>query len=175
MQGIKETIGAVVISLKVAEKAALFILLSADGTVNRSGTGAVNNIEHDLFIGRTQHPLFEQFMAGVEANIFQHTGRYTYPDPKGQLCILTLSFQVPRNAEGRESVGFEFIYGSESEGPNQQIGQMVRAAVRLTDPWYEEQKQMTSHLHTALHLTPTAAASGFAGRLASWLGGFRRR
>jgi len=113
------------VNLKVADSTALFILLSADGAINRTGTGAVNNSEHDLFIGLTQDRLFEQFMAGVDEGVFQHTGRYVLPDPKGQICTLTLSFQVPTDAEGRDSVGFEFIYGSEAQGPPGQIGQLV--------------------------------------------------
>lgn len=169
-QNMKETIRAVSITLKVADTTVLLILLSADGTVNRTGTGTVNNSEHDIFIGCTQDRLFEQFMAEVDEGIFQHTGRYTYPDPKGHLCTLTLSFQVPRNAQGRDYIGFEFVYGSESEGPNQQINQMVRAAVHLTDPWYEKQKQMVKQdqdepPNNALHLTPVAGFSRFIERL----------
>jgi len=162
----KEEIGAVAVSLKIADSMALFILMAAEGTVNRSGTGAINNSEHDLFIGLSQDRLFQRFMDGVDEDIFQHTGSYVYPEPKGQLCTLTLSFQVPPGADGRDNVGFEFVYGSESEGPNRQINQMVREAVRLTEPWYEQQKQMVKKAHNSpAQAAPMRKASRFLGKL----------
>ncbi len=162
----KEKIGAVAISLKIADTQALFILISAEGTVNRSGTGTINNSEHDLLIGVSQDRLFQQFMDGVDEDIFQYTGSYTYPDPKGQLCTLTLSFQVSPGADGRDSIGFMFVYGSESEGPNRRINQMVREAVRLTEPWYEQQKQMVKKAHDSpAQAAPMLKASRFLEKL----------
>ena len=34
-----------------------------------------------------------------------------------------------------------FLYGSESEGPPEHVRDLVRAAVRETNPWYEDFKR----------------------------------
>ena len=43
----------IMLKLEVDKKSALFILLSADETINRSGNGTRENKNFDLFIGRT--------------------------------------------------------------------------------------------------------------------------
>jgi hypothetical protein len=55
-----ESINAIMVKLDVAGRQALFIVLANDGLVNRLGTGAVTNTENDLFIGRTNDPVFAQ-------------------------------------------------------------------------------------------------------------------
>ena len=135
-------IDLVVVSLKVgaAQSPALFILLARDGTVNRLGTGAVDNTERDLFIGRTTEPLFPALMNQFTDAMLQHVGGYEMRDRKGEDCRLSIAL---RFADGSED-GFGFLYGSESEGPPQEIVQIVIEAARLTDPWYEAQKKTAS-------------------------------
>jgi hypothetical protein len=41
---------------------------------------------------------------------------------------------------GSNEYPFEFWYGSDSEGPPQELGQFVAAAVELTNPWFEESR-----------------------------------
>src|SRR5262249_33807988 len=48
----------IMVTLKVGGEQSLFIMLGADGSINRVGTGAVDNAERDMFIGRTDPALF---------------------------------------------------------------------------------------------------------------------
>ena len=46
-------------------------------------------------------------------------------------------------ADGTED-GFGFSYGSESQGPPNEIVRFVYAAVEATESWFQSQKKMTS-------------------------------
>ncbi len=130
-------IAAVMITLKAGDNRALFILLAADGSINRQGTGAVNNQEHDLFIGVTKEPLFDQLMTYLDDEMLRFMGGRDLPDQKGVPCMLSIGFSF-RSADDN---GFGFRYGSESIGPPHEIVQFVTAAVQLTNPWFNEFKQ----------------------------------
>jgi hypothetical protein len=135
-----DSINAILVKLDVADRQALFVLLAEDGLVNRLGTGAVNNSENDLFMGRTNDPLFAQLRAQIRPEWMEHFGSYDVPSKAGTTCTLSVLFKA---AEGNEG-GVRFVYGSESQGPPGDIRQFVMEAVRLTDPWYEKQKQMAA-------------------------------
>lgn len=134
--GIKEEIDAVVINQEVDGQPSLFVLLANDGTINRIGTGAIDNSEKALFIGQTGDGLFERFMEKVDEAIFENSGAYKHPDPKGRACKLELAFRRPSGP-----LGFEFHFGSESEGPPEEISALVIHAIELTEPWYTKQKE----------------------------------
>jgi len=48
----KESIKVIFVELEIDGKPSLAVLLADDGLVNRLGTGAVDNTERDLFVGR---------------------------------------------------------------------------------------------------------------------------
>ena len=129
---------AVNISLEVDEKQSLFILLAADGSINRLGTGKVNNKENDLFIGITTEPLLSELMMHLTDEMLQFMGGYEIPDQRGASCRLSIGLIF---ADGEQN-GFGFSYGSKSKGPPYEIGEFVIAAVRVTDPWFQAQKRM---------------------------------
>ncbi len=133
-------INAVHITLEIDGKQSLFVLLSQEGTINRLGTGAVNNKENDLFIGMSPEPLLDQAKQSLTDDLLDHMGGYEVPDQKGASCRLSIGFMF---ADGEEN-GFGFSYGSESQGPPPEISQFVVAAVKATEPWYQEQKKMVS-------------------------------
>jgi hypothetical protein len=133
-----ESIKAIMVELEVESRQSLFVLLTDDGLVNRLGTGAVDNAERSLFIGHTNEPLFAELRAKVQPEWMSHQGAYDVGKKAGRTCTLTIMF---KDTEGQEG-GFRFRYGSKSEGPPGDICQFVAEAVRLTDPWYEDQKLM---------------------------------
>ncbi len=137
--GIKEEIDAIVINQQIDGQPSLFVLLANDGTINRIGTGAADNKEKALFIGHTQGELFLRFMEQVDEAIFENAGVYKHPDPKGAACKLELAFRRPEGP-----VGFEFHFGTESEGPPEEIAALVKHAIELTEPWYEIQKELAA-------------------------------
>jgi hypothetical protein len=114
----------------------LFVLLAADGTVNRLGTGTVDNTERDLHIGLTQEPLFEQLRDMVQPAWMSFQGDYDVQEKAGLPCALTILFACDAGQEA----GWRFRYGSESDGPPGEICEFVAEAVRLTEPWYQKQK-----------------------------------
>jgi hypothetical protein len=133
-------INAVHLTLVAGEKQVLFILLAADGTINRQGTGALTNTDNDLFIGRTEEPLFANLISYLDDEMMKFMGGYNVEDQRGVPCKLLIGLSF-LNAEDN---GFGFRYGSESKGPPHEIVQFVTAAVRLTDPWFQQQKKIVS-------------------------------
>jgi hypothetical protein len=131
-------ISAVHITLEAGDKQALFILLAADGSINRLGTGSVANTDNDLFIGVTEEPLFAKLMGHLDDEMLKYMGGYDVPNQQGVPCKLSIGLSFA-NAEAN---GFGFRYGSESEGPPREIIQFVTAAVNLTDPWFRQQKKI---------------------------------
>jgi hypothetical protein len=128
------------VTLTIAKEKALFILLTKDGTVNRLGTGAVDNSEKSLFIGKTDGQMFEALRPHITEEMLKFTGGYDIPDQRGESCRLSIGLVF---ADGSED-GFGFSYGSESEGPPREISNLVVKAAELTGPWYEAQKQMVN-------------------------------
>jgi hypothetical protein len=72
-------ITAVNITLSTGEKQALFILLDADGSINRLGTGSVANKDDDLFIGVTKEPLFAKLMGHLDDEMLKYMGGTIFP------------------------------------------------------------------------------------------------
>lgn len=133
----KDTVEAIMIALDVASNQSLFVLLAADGAINRLGTGSVNNRERDMFIGITKAPLFEKLRHKISPEWFDHLGGYDVPEKKGLTCELTI---MMKHSEGQESA-LRFRYGSESQGPPEDVCQFVMDAVSITEPWYKAQKE----------------------------------
>ena len=64
-------------------------------------------------------------------------GAYGVANKEGKLCELGLLFGL-RNSDACE--GFQFRYGSDSQGPPDEICDLVAKLVALTNPWYTEFK-----------------------------------
>jgi hypothetical protein len=132
-------IHGMMVTLHIGGKQALFIMLGSDGSINRVGTGSVNNSEQDMFIGRTDTALFQQLRGQVTDELLGWCGRQLAdPEPQGQMCELTVGFKL---ADGQELLT-AWRYGSESQGPPPEVGQFVIAAVHATDPWFDRQRAM---------------------------------
>lgn len=120
------------IKLTIAGADVLAITLTREGTLNRLGDG--ETMPPPLFMGRTEEPLFAAFLGQLSPELLELTGRYTYPNPQGDRCELSIALS------GAEiETGFAFSYGTDSEGPPEEIVELVEYALDLTDPWYEAQ------------------------------------
>lgn len=128
---------AILITLHIADQQALFIMLAADGTINRMGAGSVADTDRDLFIGRTSPELFEDLQRRIGADLLRWLGHYADPSPHGDLCRLTVGFQ---RADGVEEMS-HWQYGAKSQGPPPPVREFVAAAVAATDSWFQQQKQ----------------------------------
>ena len=129
------------ITLDVNEKPSLFILLAADGTINRMGSGSGEDAGGELFIGRTSPAIFEAVRSQLTEATMRRLGQgYEHPNPHGDRCKLTVSFQFKNGS----SNGFGFFYGSESEGVPEDVATFVTIAARQTEPWYDDFKRNTA-------------------------------
>jgi hypothetical protein len=129
-------ITAVSISLQVDGLQTLLLKLDQQGSLSRLGTGEIDNQEHDLLSGTASPELFRQTIKQLTDPMLDHLGSYDIADKEGLHCQLNIGFQY---ADGMEN-GFAFHYGSESEGPPQELVAFVAAAVQITEPWYERAK-----------------------------------
>ena len=125
----------IVVTLEVDAKKLLFLLLSEDG-VNRQGSGTLGNKNPDLFIGVTDPAIFKAVRSHLtEAMLERLLGQtFEHENPRGAPCKLDVRFQFGDGTSG----GFIFLYGSQSQGPPSYVADLVRAAVRQTDSWYED-------------------------------------
>ena len=134
------SITGVFVDLKVDGDLSLFALLAADGSINRLGTGAVNNTEKEMFIGIADPKLFEDVRSRITVDLLKWVGARADPNPRGKVCELVVGFMLTN----REEYAIQFKYGSESIGPPPEVARFVIAVVETTDPWYENFKVMTT-------------------------------
>lgn len=132
----KERITGVIVKLVVGGAPCLFVMLGADGAVHRMGTGAPGNTELDHHVGMAPEPLFKTFMGRISEELFAHAGRYRMQGAAGARCELVVLF---RRDDGG-TVAFQFEYGSESEGPPEDVLDLVEAATSVTEPWWASRK-----------------------------------
>jgi hypothetical protein len=120
-------------TLKVGGKDSLLVILTRDGMVNRSGSGIAGETEALLYIG--QHPgVFERVLKSVDEQVLSHTGVYDVPEKKGEVCELGIHFEF----KDKQTDGYLFRYGLDSEGPPREIARIVVDAIEKTEPMYQE-------------------------------------
>jgi hypothetical protein len=118
----------------------LSLYMSRSGAVNRAGSGDGDPARALPCMGRSSESLFEQWIEALSSELLAHAGRYEFAERQGEDCQLTLTL----GGEAFET-GFAFRYGTESQGPPEEIAELVSEAIRLTDPWYEEQLSRRRH------------------------------
>lgn len=132
-----EDITGVAMSLKVDEDLSLFALLAADGSINRLGTGTIQNTEKEMFIAVISDPKpFQSLRAQISPDLFKWIDGRADQSPKGKICELTTCLFLPNKREHT----IYFKYGSESIGPPPEVSRLVLAAIDETNPWYEQSK-----------------------------------
>ena len=130
----KAEIENVHISLVVNEEQVLALRVSKNGALNRMGDGSDDPKMRLMFMKRIEEPLFDRLMEILSVDLLSMVGRYTFPDPKGDHTQLLITLEGDNEAE----TGFEFVYGSDSEGPPEEIIDFVEYAVELSDPYWED-------------------------------------
>jgi|SRR5215469_9571092 len=132
-----EDVTGVAMTLKVEEELSLVALLAADGSINRLGTGTIDNTQKDMFIGVLDDPKpFENLRAQISPDLFKWIGGRAAQSPKGKICELTIWLFLPN----KEERTIYFKYGSESIGPPPEVHRLVLAAIEITNPCYEQFK-----------------------------------
>jgi hypothetical protein len=134
---------AIGVSLKVNAKPSLFILVSADRSINRAGSGTLAETENKnrhFCIGVTPDTaIFERVRSHLTEATLQRLGyRFQRQNVRGAPCKLELMIGFNDHTSGLS----EYLYGSESEGPPSDVVDFVTAAVHETDGWYQQQLRM---------------------------------
>lgn len=109
----------------------MMLMMNAEGAINRMGDG-----EHPagkMAMGQVSPELFQALAAAIPEDLFEFSGRYTFPEPRGKLMNLLMEFSF----RGEEK-GFEFTYGADSEGPPEEMVALITYALDLTHDWYAE-------------------------------------
>lgn len=135
---LKQLVDKILITLEVGDSTPVFILLSREGIIHRKGNG---NPAADLPLkqGYSADGHFEALLMTIDETIFQYAGIIRLPRPMGRESRLTIIFQ----GRGDGDISFRVVYGSESEGPPQELAEILINAVKLTDKWYNEQLALT--------------------------------
>jgi hypothetical protein len=129
----------IAVGLHVGSEDLLFVLVGADGSINRIGSGTFKNKNRDMFIGMTDPVIFQRVRSHLTDSIMQGLGMgFRRENPLGAPCKLTI---IIRFNDGK-SASSEYLYGAESEGPPSEVADFVRAAVRETEGWYQQQLRM---------------------------------
>lgn len=131
---------AMLVDLKINENTSLlFILLGADGSINRSGSGSLRNKNNDLFIGKATPAIFERVRSQLTEEVLQNLGMsFRREIVRGAPCSVKLIVQFKDGT----SKASEYLYGTESVGPPTDVVGVVTAAVRETEEWYQQQLRM---------------------------------
>jgi hypothetical protein len=138
-------IEALMITLHINGQQALFLLLARDGTVNRSGSGTLSNVDADLYIGRVTPTLLNSALAPLTDDMLAFMGGYDIADKSGAECRLSIGLQFKDSSTN----GFGFTYGAESQGPPTDIAQFVKHVVGVSEPWYQGQRRLTRKVGSA--------------------------
>ena len=131
-------IAGVLVTLHIGGEQKLFLMLTNDGMIRRSGDGSEDCIDTDVFIGKSQGNEFSKIVAMCGDVIGKWLGSYAAPEQQGKSCRLVVGFE---DANENEMLS-EWEYGTESQGPPPDVGSLVVGAVRATDAWYEKQKAL---------------------------------
>lgn len=128
----------VLVMLEVGGRQALLVRLGEDGSIHRLGTGSLETLERDRFIGNTDPETFRQVHERITPRLLDWCGESrSHPAPRGETCELVIAF---KHADGRERL-MAWEYGSLSKWPPPEVLDFVDAAVEATRPWYEEQRK----------------------------------
>jgi len=141
-----EEVVAIVVVLHIDGQQALFALLGADGSINRMGSGSSSPSDGEMFIGKAPPELFQLLRSKITPGVIHFLGqRLAAPNPRGKPCELTVCLKY---ATGREAAS-AWRYGSESQGPHPEVVDFVKETVRITEPWFQQQKAMVTRQATS--------------------------
>ena len=132
----KDKLDKCLVSLDVGDHNALFILMAKDGTICRKGNGNPAT-DMEMLKGSSDLGHYEAYMMTINEDWFMFSGAIEQAPMSGALCKLLIVFSGP----GGEEAGFKCTYGQDSQGPPREVAEMLINAVKLTDPWYNEERE----------------------------------
>ena len=132
----KDKLDKCLISLDVGHKNAVFIVLSKDGIIYRRGSGNPDK-EMEMLKGYSDDGHYEAFMMTIHEEWFAFSGAFEQTPMVGRECKLMIVFSGPNE----EEAGFKCMYGEDSQGPPKEIAEMLINAVKITENWYQTERE----------------------------------
>ena len=129
------------IELSIDGAPALFLALSADGAVNRGGSGKASPVEKDVFIEQTDGRFFREVSSLIDPSWVHQERIQRLPGRVGPRHLLKLSLFYA----SRPPIVLEIDYRTDS-GPPPAVKALVQRAIDVTQPWYDLQRQMVARV-----------------------------
>lgn len=133
---VRSDIHAVSVNIEISDKKILYILLAADGTINRTGDGTLENKDPEIYIGKTDEELFKKLLDCISDDVLINANREFNLYNEGTRVKLELRFYG-----NNMSAGYRFHYTLEEKDviPTE-IFYILIKATELTENWYQSQK-----------------------------------
>lgn len=133
------TFTGVLVMMEVEGRQVLLVRLGEDGSIHRMGTGSIDWVERDRYIGTTTPEAFRRVRERITPELLEWCGTpRSHPAPRGERCDLVIAFKQP---DGQEHL-MMWEYGSLSKWPPAEVLDFVEAVLGETRPWYESQKKL---------------------------------
>jgi len=128
------------IQLSIDGHPVLFLVLDADGAVNRGGSGRLHPAEPDVCIAQTDGTQFQTVRRLFDQAWLDLPPLQVLPGQEGPENRLRLTFFC---GDGREKVEIGYQYRMESQPPVA-IQAFVQGALDATQSWYDEFREMVA-------------------------------
>lgn len=134
----KNQFSALTLEVEISNENCLAILLAKDGTINRARSGYMDSTDKDFFMGVSSENLFDSLMATVSGDLM---GYCNQPPPA---CDTTKpTYKVEFSFSGSTSgIGAEYCTNGTIDNLPKPIKEYITNAIKITDPWYQSQKQL---------------------------------
>jgi len=126
----------VTINVDISNKNSLAILLAKDGTINRKGSGVVDTLDKNFFMGVTTDKLFDSLMNGISNDLF------TYCNTNSSNCDTTKQTCKVEIAFGNNDYVCKIehcVNGTLNDLPKP-IKEFIEKSIMVTDSWYQPQR-----------------------------------
>jgi hypothetical protein len=128
----------VTIEVDISNVNSLDILLAKDGTINRKGSGTVDTLDKNFFMGITKDKAFDSLMSQIPKDLLTYCN---VPSPSCDTMKPTCKIKI---AFGNNDFTCNIDYcvnGVLNDLPKS-IKEFIDKAILVTDPWYQDQKKL---------------------------------
>ncbi|MCD4812779.1 hypothetical protein K8S19_03710 [bacterium] len=134
---LKNRIKKIAITLTSEQSIHLFILLCADGSIQRMGSGKLDTVESEMYSDTMEVDVFYRVMSLIPEKMTKQGGVFETPKRSGRLCEMDI---VLADRMEKEIIGYRFLYGSKSLGLPKEISKLLEGILLYTDTWYQAKK-----------------------------------
>jgi len=125
----------VTIDVYISNTNCLAILLDQDGTINRKGTGTLDSLDKDFFMGVTKDKPFDSLMSGISQDLLSYCNK-----PLLSCDTLKQIFRTKISFGNNDSLcEIEYCVNGGMNDLPKPIKDFIENAIRVTDPWYHTQ------------------------------------